>query len=339
MASYYERSGSRFYYLRYQLADGTWKAKSSGIVIDSMGAKRKIIQMVQEYSLKEQCFHDEGGGAFFRNWVVKFLEYKYLNAKTLWRYRNAWECVGSYFDSKAVTHPGEVTYGLIHEYMRWRTDPEICRKQNRKPAKWNTALVETRVLGAIMHEAVKRGYILVSPCVRLGLPRRNSSEKREIGLEEQESMLVILKKQNDWMLDCFMVAIKQGCRLSEVAVPMRQVDVVNGVVVLDVKGGKQHAAPLHPDLEALVKRRQSEGAERLVDLPSNASRQWHRWFKKNGFDGVSFHCTRVTVVTRLARAGFSEVQTMQYVGHASDVVHAVYRKLKPPDLKHLSAAL
>jgi integrase len=341
MASYYERSGSKYYYLRYQTADGIWKAKSSGIVIDSMGAKRKIIQMVQEYSLKEQCVHGDGGGAFFRSWVGSFLEYRYTNAKTLWRYKNAWESVGAYFDSKAVTHPGEVTYALIHEYMRWRTDEKLCAKANRRPAKWNTALVETRVLGAIMHEAVKRGYILVSPCVRLGLPRRNSSEKREIEMDEQERIIAILekRKKGDWMLDCFMVGIKQGCRLSEVAVPMHQIDLVTGIIVLNVKGGKQHAAPLHADLVALVKRRRMAKAAILVDLPSDASRQWHRWFAKHGFVNLSFHCTRVTVVTRLARAGFSEVQTMQYVGHASDVVHAVYRKLRPPDLKHLGVVL
>jgi integrase len=339
MASYYIRPNSKFYYLRYQLANGKWKSKSSGIVIDSPGAKRKIIKLVQETTVKEQCVHSDGGGAFFSEWVGSFLAYRYTKPMTLWRYRNAWECWGTFFDGKGISHPGEVTYGLIHEYMQWRTDPVRAKKEGRRVAAWNTALVETRVLGAIMQEAVKRGYILASPCVRLGLPRKNSKEKREITVEEQEQMLALLEKGKSWMLDCFLVAIKQGCRLSEVAVPMHQIDTESKVIVFNVKGGKQHAAPLHADLIPMVKRRRKEKATVLVSLPGNATTTWHRWFKKHEFEGLSFHCTRVTVVTRLARAGFSEVQTMQYVGHASDVVHAVYRKLRPPDLAHLGVVL
>lgn len=47
----------------------------------------------------------------------------------------------------------------------------------------------------------------------------------------------------------------------------------------------------------------------------------------------------VTVVTRLARAGFSEGQCMQYVGHASELVHAIYRKLKARDVAQLGDVL
>jgi integrase len=339
MASYYERSGSKFYYLRYQTADGKWRAKSSGIVIGSMGAKRKIVQLVQEYTLNESCFHDDGGSAFFRKWVVDFIEYKYKNEWTRWRYRNAWEHLNSFFDSKGVAHPGEITYALIHEYMRWRTNEALAVKEKRSLAKWNTALVETRVLGAVMQEAVKRGFILVSPCVRLGLPRRNSKSKREITMDEQERIVKLLQGHGVWMLDCFMVAIKQGCRLAETAVPIAQIDVEGEIIVFNVKGGGQHTAPLHKDLVPLVKKRIADGQSLLVDVPRYAASAWHKWFARNEFTGLSFHCTRVTVVTRLARAGISEVQTMQYVGHASDVVHAVYRKLRPPDLRHLGEQL
>jgi integrase len=236
-------------------------------------------------------------------------------------------------------HPAEVTYALVHEFMRWRVDAQGAAQDGRKCATWNTALVETRVLGAVMQEAVRRGFILVSPCVRLGLPRRNAKEKREISAEEQEKIEGDLAAAPQWMADCWLVAIKHGCRLSETAVSMSSVDEANGVIVFRVKGSKDHAAPIHSDLLALVARRREMNAARLVDLPEHAASAWHKWFKKNGYEGVSFHCTRVTVVTRLARAGFSEVQTMQYVGHASETVHAVYRKLRPADLKHLGVVL
>jgi len=54
---------------------------------------------------------------------------------------------------------------------------------------------------------------------------------------------------------------------------------------------------------------------------------------------LSFHCTRVTVVTRIARKGYCMAQAKAYVGHASDTVHAIYQRLTPPDVCHLGAVL
>lgn len=48
---------------------------------------------------------------------------------------------------------------------------------------------------------------------------------------------------------------------------------------------------------------------------------------------LSFHSTRVTVVTRLARAGVQERVAMRYVGHASATIHRIYTRLQVDDLK------
>jgi integrase len=70
----------------------------------------------------------------------------------------------------------------------------------------------------------------------------------------------------------------------------------------------------------------------LVEMPmENCSKDWVKFFSGLGLP-YSFHCLRVTVVTRLARAGISESQAMRYVGHSSTLVHALYRKLRPEDL-------
>src|SRR5437868_10637315 len=48
-------------------------------------------------------------------------------------------------------------------------------------------------------------------------------------------------------------------------------------------------------------------------LPKYAAKKWHQFFKRIGLPHLSFHCTRVTVVTRLARKGFTMTQTKAYV--------------------------
>ena len=54
---------------------------------------------------------------------------------------------------------------------------------------------------------------------------------------------------------------------------------------------------------------------------------------------LTFHSTRVTVVTRLARAGESKPKVMAYVGHASETVNDVYLRLSAPDVADLSSHL
>jgi integrase len=66
-------------------------------------------------------------------------------------------------------------------------------------------------------------------------------------------------------------------------------------------------------------------------MPENFSKKWKVFFKKCGFANLSFHCTRVTCVTRLARAGVDLRIAMDYIGHSSTLVHRIYQRLKPAD--------
>jgi integrase len=333
MASHYIRSRSPFYWIRYRKPNGSWACKSSGIRIDHKGGLRRVNTMVAQHTASEQEDRDEGAGALFSEWVLSWIDYQYDNPKTCTRYHNAWTHISFFLDRKGVTHPNEVSYQLCHEYMRWRTtkSDRLCT--------WNTALTELRVLGAVEQEAVRRGYIPANPCSRLRLGRKNTKQKREITNEEIEEIETLLKKAPEWMQDSWTVGIKQGCRLSECAVPLDQIDLEAGTITFNAKGGKKHTAPLHAKLEPITTKARKRGSMKLVEYPTYPSKCWSQWFEKNGFHGISFHCLRVTVVTRLARAGYSEAQTMEYVGHASDMVHSIYRKLRPADLKHLGDAL
>jgi hypothetical protein len=54
---------------------------------------------------------------------------------------------------------------------------------------------------------------------------------------------------------------------------------------------------------------------------------------------LCFHCTRVTVITRLCRANVSESQAMRFVGHASETIHRVYQRLRAEDVSACVSAL
>lgn len=337
MASFFERKDSPFYWIRFKRADDTWGARSSGIRKDAVGAAREISQLVAEETLKEEVFAGDGGSALFHRWVPGWIEYAYPNRFSKKRCMNAWAHLSMFFKEKAVTHPAEVSYALAHEYMRWRTQPNEWRKR----AAWNTALMEIRFLGAAMQECLRRGWVRANPCARLGLAKRDEKEKRAITREEEELIFQALRTRRlaRWMEESFLVAMKQGCRMSEVQVPLDRIDEKTMTIVFRVKGGKLHAAPLHKDLLDLVKLARKEKRKVLVQLPAQPSPRWGEFFKSIGIEDLCFHCTRVTVVTRLCEAGFSESQTMAYVGHASVLTHSIYRKMRPKAVAALGSAL
>lgn len=337
MASYFIRPDSRYYWIRYKTPSGTWGQRSSGIVIADPGAKRKIAQQVADETAKED-FQDSDGSAMLTRWVPAWIEYKYKkNKKSVSRAKNAWAHLSVFFEDRDIKHPGEVTYAVAHDFMRWRT----TKKVGKKIAAWNTAITEVRFLGAIMQEALRRGWIIANPCAKLCLQKEDPAPKRVISREEEELIFRELRERGKpkWMEESFLVAIKQGCRMREVEVPLSRIDTEAMTITFWVKGGRFHTAPLHPDLLPLVARAKAEKRETLVSLPAQTSPRWSEFFELIKLEGLCFHCTRVTVVTRLCEAGFSESQTMAYVGHASELVHALYRKMRPSAVAGLCNAL
>lgn len=339
MASFYRKKGSPYFWLRLKRADGTWANASSGIRADGIGAMRKIEQRVAEESAKEARLQNDGGQALLRAWVPRWIGYYYENQKSRARAMNAWAHLSAFFHGRGVLHPEEVSYRLCHEFMAWRTDADLCAKEGRRLGNWNTALTELRILGTMMQEALSQGWITSNPCARLRLGRKDVKEKRAISPAEQLLIEQALEKAPQWMRDCWLVGMKQGCRLSEVKVRMADIAVQQRVIPFRVKGGKIHPAPLHEDLLPLVSRRQQEGAEFLVDLPPSPSKEWVKFFASCGLQNLSFHCLRVTVITRFALADVTAEKAMQYVGHCSELTHAIYRKLRPKDVASLGKFL
>lgn len=335
MATSYRRKNSPYYWISYRKADGNWGDRSTGIRIDQEGSKRKIQQRISEETAKEELMRDDGGSALLRAWVPGWIDYHYTNINSRKRGHNAWAHLSQFIEIKKILHPQEITYAFCHEFMRWRTDAEACKREARRCGNWNTALTEVRILGAILQEAVARGWVIANPCARLRLGRKDTKEKLPFEPEDVAEIEGMLKGADQWMQDAWLVGIKQGCRLSEVQVPMSRITEKTGNIVFKVKGGGTHNAPLHRDLLHLVARRRKEKAEMLVELPDNASKKFNQWLTNRGYPDHSFHCLRVTVITRFALANVTLEKAMQYVGHCSEMAHAIYRKLKPKDVAGL----
>jgi integrase len=347
--SVYRRPGRPVWYVCFFCPDRLrWRSEATAFRLDDPAGKRKAVRLaegkVRDFELLRRGVRGHGWSA----WVPAFFAERYrAQPLTLQRYLNAWQWLQVWLMEAKIRQPAALQYRHAQAYLDWRL---VQRRHCGKPVRRNTALVELRVLSLVMREAVRRDFATGNPLDRLGLRRDAAGEKPELtdsdiariraGLQAREGGLPVNER---WMTVSFEIALHQGCRLRETSVPMTQVDLVRGTITFDAKGrnGRAHVftTALHPGLRPLLEELKAAGAERTCILPRMAAREWWGLRKELGLGHTTFHSTRVTVITRLARAGIPQAQAMRFVGHANEAVHRIYQRLKVEDLGNCLGAL
>lgn len=299
---------------------------------------RKARELAAEHSLKESRLSGVPKGESWKEWAAQWLGSLKLSQLTINRYRTAWENVLKFFEIRGTGAPRYVSYATCMDYLEWRKTNAAGRK---KKACHNTALLELKVLGLVMGEAVRRGYASANPCRELRIGRDKPREKPELTDDQISSIREALKSEPEWMSDAFELAIHHGCRLSECRVPMEDVDLKRRVIHFrKTKGDKPFTVPIHPGILPLLNRKAESGAKFVSEVPENDSKPFHLLFKRLGLEGVSFHSTRVSVVSRLARCPeVKQEVAMRYVNHSSELVHRIYQRIGVDDVRGVSAHL
>ncbi len=325
MASIYKDSESPFWYLKFKDAAGKWRCKSlrplrHGIPCDTRKAKAKADQQ----SLEEHTRSPHRDS--WASWVKPYLEGRYLNADTRRRALNAWGRLSEYFTALGIGSPQELQYRDCIEYMPHRT----------KEAEHNTARLELKILSVVCDEAIRRGMIAKNPASKLGIPRVRGKERPELSDDDISKIRLALKSEPDWMSHAFEIALHLGCRLNETSVFVSDLDLDAGKIHFrKTKGDKPFSVPIHPAIKPLLQKLTvgkflKEG--KIMDMPANAARDFHRFFKKLAIEGVTFHSTRVTVASRLARSGYPISKAMRLLNHGSELVHRQYQRLQAEDV-------
>ncbi|MGN6644107.1 MAG: tyrosine-type recombinase/integrase, partial [Verrucomicrobiota bacterium] len=232
------------------------------------------------------------------------------------------------------------------DFIDWRRSPS---RKGRYQAKLSTALLDLKLLGIIMQEAVERDLITGNPCLRLGIQREKPPEKPELTAEDCELIRKSIPDVTDpivreMLANSFEIARYQGCRLSETRLnPQTDVTLpvgdAFGTIQFRAKGNRVHVTTLHTNLVPLFRRLKEEGKTTTWKLPESAGRQWasNKWWKfldRIGLKekGITFHGLRVTVATEMVRNNVPENKAMKYLGHASTTVNRIYQRLRPRDL-------
>jgi hypothetical protein len=344
-ASVYARERSPFWWISY------WHPKKQKRIHeatpyrrDAVQSKRKALDLADEKSKQAGADKSETGRDRWERWVSDFIADRYpvsSRKKTHDRMLGAWRQWREFLRNSAVHVPRGLTYNGVLDYVKWRSS-QVKPSSGKRVSK-NTALCDVRLMAVVMDEARRRGFADTNPCDRLGIAKDPAKEKREFSDAEIDLIRRELRSRPDWMQVAFEIAIFQGCRLRETAMPLTQIDLQRSTIMFLAKGrgGKKHVftTRLHDGLRSLIESLIKAGRSTTCDMPVMASKDFHFFFKEVGIKDACFHCTRVTVVTRLARAGVPVSIAMAYVGHASETIHRIYQKLQPADAAPAVAAI
>ena len=333
MASIYKRQDSPHWWLRTKI-HGVWRSENTGLRVDSVQDTKRAELLTAECTYAEAVAAGATAQASAGwKWVGDFLRHRAPSAKTLAMYKMRWQRVARFLDHAQIADPAGVRREHVLEMIEWRMSRK--REASGKTPCRNTALLDVKLLKQVMSEAVGRGLCSANPLSGLVLPKEAAPEKPEITQDEQARIEAALASAPQWMQRSWQIAMATGCRLRETEIELRNVDLGGGSLHFPKpKGGrgKAYTIPLPAALRPLFEDMMARGERQTLTMPFQPSRAWRTFFDELGLKHLCFHCSRVTFVSRLARAGAPLGVAMRLVNHSSELVHRLYRRVRPDEL-------
>jgi hypothetical protein len=331
MASLYTRPNSPFWFLKRKLPGGKWVGASTGLRAESEVETAKAEILRAEASLSETL---EGGSTESKKdkgwgWVEGWLRLHCKTAATLESYLCSWRHISHWLTLENLNHPSQIKFAHGQEFISWR----MGRKSRHRVCGKNNALKDVKAFKMVLTQAARMGMVPANPIGRIGITKDKPRRKTEITDVQFKRCLELLEIEPEWMQLSFHIAMQTGCRLKDTALPFENIDFERNTITFGKpKGGEDRAftRPLPPALVPILKPLRKRRVTH--EVPAHASRSFSRFFKRAGADGVTFHCLRVSYVTRLHRAGVPLSAAMRLVNHSSDVVHEVYNRLGVDDV-------
>jgi integrase len=328
MACRYKRKNSPYWWIKP--ANG--KPYSTKLRHDVANETQKAQDLLETAIQKERQQFSEPER--WELWAPQYIDERYEDSpKSHWRYKLRWKSIRSFLSRHKINYPRQLTFNQISLYVAWRRKGDA--DYGVWPASKNTAIGDVKFLGLLMHRAIQLGFAEVNSCRGLGLKKTKAKEKNEITDEHFKVIWDALQTQPQWMQDSFAISFNTGCRMHECAIPLDCADTKRQFIHFPIaKGDKPFTVPMRPELVPLFERLKKERpGGKAVNFPEGPTRAWWYFFTERVKLPYSFHCLRVTFISRLARAGVPAMDAMRLVNHASYEIHRIYQRFQPEDLR------
>lgn len=325
MAFLTQRADCSVWYIAYQDDSGRIRRFNTGITINAPDSRATAERALAAFIPPKVIVFTDG----WSPWVIRFIERRFNQARhqqTRARYQCAWANLHCFFTHQQIGSPKEVAPSTPDDYIDWRRQ---VGRGNRRPAKMTTIGYELRFLALVLNEAIRQKLCTENFAQGLGISRKPDKRKPEISYDQEQRIRAYLQGiGDDNLLAQFIIAIRHGTRLQATRLHLeRDVDWADGVATFHEKGSTELCVPLHLEVRELLSKRKAEGQLWSCEVPRNASKRWKSVFKAVGMPEHSFHCCRVTVISRLHRRQVPEAKIMAFVGHNSIQVHRSYCRI------------
>lgn len=331
MASLYKRARSPFWWIQFKDGAGriTRRSTKQKWAIPAETKKAELERARREVSELDRARGDSAQK--WEAWVPAFLKL-HCDKLTFKSYELHWRTIRIFLRSREIIYPTQLTYRHCVDFVAWRIAGD--KPAGVKPVVHNTALVALKVLRLVMKQAVRRGFCASNPAAAMGIRMEKCKVKPEITEQHLRVIHDSLAGEPAWMLTAFTISLYTGCRIAETRIRMDCVDLERRKIhFADPKGGKPFTVPMRAELVPLFTRLAESGAEWTYDPQPMPSLVWCKFFKRISLSQYSFHCLRVTFISRGARAGVDERAMRRLVNHASETIHAVYQRFTTDDLR------
>lgn len=355
MAFIYTRGDSPYWWIRFRDSSGRTRQQSTGLRRDDPRQTRQARGLEATRTAEELAIPKPTNRADrWDAWCIDYLNTRFSSPEqsaSKERVLYNWGTIRAFLSSRGIECPSALRREHLFEFLTWRTE---ARGSGLKPVSLTTALLDLKTLSILVGEAIRRGWATSNPCLRLGVRKPSPRQKPELSDADltsiEEAIQTEPEPRRTILYRTFRIARFQGCRLRETHLRMGE-DVLlhptgGGVIFFRTKGNRRHAAPIHPEIEPLLRSIAAAGESETFAMPKGRSQlsvMWTRFLHRHRFTqrlpGLCFHSLRVTVVTRLARSNVPESKAMAYVGHATTTVHRIYQRLKLDDLQDCVSAL
>lgn len=328
MASLYKKKRSPFWYCEWRdPKSGFVRNESTKLRRDSPEQTRRARQLCAQRTADEYEA-PVGAGEGWR-WVEPWLKMSFKE-KTLTRYQEAWTAFSIFLATKRVITPRQLERELAEQYVVFRMNPP--RDSGVRKAVKNTALLDLKVISRIMREAVLRKLAPANPFLQLGFKKDPVRSHPDILPHEMKIIQEAMRHvDDDAMQVSWKIANLYGRRITETCLPLSNIDLSARTITFANKGGDERTKLLHPELIPLVKKWRKEGRTHTfapAELP-RFSKKWCKFFDRIGLPHITFHSTRVRVVTRLLEKGVDARIARDFVDHSSELVHKIYLRVRP----------
>jgi Phage integrase SAM-like domain len=204
MATLKVKARSPFWYVQFKDPSGKWKTKATKYRRDNERHTKEARMRCKENTLEERLARKVTPDEKWENWIHQFFNLhcsKLTNTKE--SYEVSWTWLNSYFVDKGILTPSQVTYDVVIGFINWRI--ESCGVMK------STALKDRKVLRVLMQEAVRRGYAIKNPCLKMGISNDEVEPAPEFTPDQIKRIYAKMPgKEADWRHVAFRIGLETG---------------------------------------------------------------------------------------------------------------------------------